>query len=158
MDLDTGRIKYVPLNAELRRATSIYVFRLGKGKYWVGSTYNTLPMYISFVKKTYTWVVKYGIRDVIGLIEDTRPECEMNVCIDVVDTYGEENVRGSLFPHVELTQKIADVFDVFKDSQCRICGALALYNHNTMQCKYYRPYIIDPRIIHREKKEIKSLL
>ena len=120
-----------------RKVKEVYVLRLKEGKYYVGESINVRKRVWTHVNLNgAAWTRQYGV---IGRIPTISPQMgalwELNETLEQMRLRGIDNVRGSMFSNIRLTQdqrKVAASLYCEKENLCRQCGS---HTHFEAQCE-----------------------
>ena len=120
-----------------RKVNEVYVLGLKEGKYYVGESINVRKRIWTHVNLNgAAWTRKYGV---IGRIPTISPKMEafweLNETLEQMKRHGIDNVRGSMFSNIRLTQdqrSVAVSLYCEKENLCRKCGS---HTHLETQCE-----------------------
>jgi len=120
-----------------RKVKEVYVLRLKEGKYYVGESINVRKRVWTHVNLNgAAWTRQYGV---IGRIPTISPQMgafwELNETLEQMKRHGIDNVRGSMFSNIRLTQdqrSVAVSLYCEKENLCRKCGS---HTHLETQCE-----------------------
>jgi hypothetical protein len=113
-----------------RKVKEVYVLRLREGKYYVGESVDVRKRMWSHVNLNgAAWTRKYAMIERLPTISPKMTAFwELNETLEQMKLRGIDNVRGSMFSNIRLTQdqrQVAVSLYCEKENLCRKCGSHA---------------------------------
>ena len=125
-------------NPRNRRTKEVYVLKLVKGKYYVGESVDVRHRVWSHVNLNGSaWTKKYNVIKRIPTITSQMNDFwELNETLEQMKLRGIDNVRGSMFSNIQMSQGqrvLASQLLCEKDDLCRKCGSHAHFEKHCNQ-------------------------
>ena len=125
-------------NPRNRKPKEVYVLKLVEGKYYVGESVDVRHRVWSHVNLNGSaWTKKYNVIKRIPTITSQMNDFwELNETLEQMKLRGIDNVRGSMFSNIQLSQGqrgLASHLLCEKDDLCRKCGSHAHFEKDCNQ-------------------------
>jgi len=120
-----------------REAKDVYVLKLKEGKYYVGESVDVrYRMWLHVNLNGSAWTRRYGVvKRVPTITPKMNAFWELTETLEQMKLHGFDNVRGSMFSSIRLTQdqrRSAATLYCEKENLCRECGS---HTHFENKCK-----------------------